>query len=367
MFLRWPRPDTFRETPLMPTLLAPVKLTLYLAVGATRPDGFHSLTAVFCALDEGDAVSVDPAPRLSLRCEPPVGVPDEENLAWRAAVAMGEAFGRSPDVAVGVVKRVMAGAGLGGGSGDAAAVIAAIAALWGADRDDPRLEAVARDLGADVAFLLRGGCAVYGGRGDVFKRALPLPPVHFAVASPGAPVPTGAAYAAFDAGARAGAPGPRAVTDAICLRDPAALGAALFNNMDAAALGLVPAIGDALTAMRATAGCLGASLAGSGSAVFGVFADAAAADAAVSGMSSRGWWSFAARLRHSVVAAARADARRRSAVPGRPPVGAGRSSRVCREAPRSGEDMEAGGAARVRGSRMRTFGTNGGATWMSRR
>jgi 4-diphosphocytidyl-2-C-methyl-D-erythritol kinase len=278
----------------MPSLLAPVKLTLYLAVGATRPDGFHSLTAVFCTLDAGDVVSVESASGLSLRCDPPVGVPDEENLAWRAAVAMGEAFGRSPDVAVGIEKRVMAGAGLGGGSADAAAVIAAIAAMWEVDRDDPRLEAVARGLGADVAFLRRGGCAVYGGRGDVFKRALPLPPVHFAVASPGEPVPTGAAYATFDAGPRVAAPGPRSVTDAICLRDPAALGAALFNNMDAAALGLVPAIGDTLAAMRASVGCLGASLAGSGSSVFGVFADATAADAAAAGMAARGWWSFAA-------------------------------------------------------------------------
>jgi 4-diphosphocytidyl-2-C-methyl-D-erythritol kinase len=281
----------------MPALVAPVKLTLYLAVGAARPDGYHTVAAVFCALDEGDVVRVEPASGLSLCCEPPVGVPDEENLAWRAAVAMGQAFGRSPDFAIGIDKRIMAGAGLGGGSSDAAAVIAAIAALWKADRDDPRLESVARGVGADVAFLLRGGCAVYGGRGDVLKRSLPVPPAHFAVASAGGPVPTGAAYAAFDAEPRPAAPGPRALTDAACFRDPAALGAALFNNMEGAARRLEPAIGDTLAAMMASEGCLGASVAGSGSAVFGVFADAVSAGAASEHMSGRGWWSFASAPR----------------------------------------------------------------------
>lgn len=281
----------------MTTLIAPAKLTLYLAVGAVRPDSYHAVTAVFCALEAGDLVSVEPAGRLSLVCEPSVGVPAEQNLAWRAAEAMGETFGRTPAFAIRLDKRIMAGAGLGGGSGDAAAVIAAIAAAWEADRDDPRLEAVARSLGADVAFPLRGGCAVYTGRGDVLKRTLPVPPIHLAIVSAGEPVSTAAAYAAFDEEPRTAAPGPRAVTDAIVFRDTAALGAALFNNMAAAACRIVPAVAETLAFVEAAEGCLGATVAGSGSSVFGVFADPGAAETAAVAAVARGWWSLATRPR----------------------------------------------------------------------
>jgi 4-diphosphocytidyl-2-C-methyl-D-erythritol kinase len=278
-------------------LIAPAKLNLFLVVGAVRPDGYHSVTTVLTALDAGDAVSVSPADSLTVVCEPDVGVPQTENLAWRAAVAMGEAFGRRPDVSVRIEKRIPAGAGLGGGSSDAAAVIAALAADWQVDRADPRLETVARSLGADVPFFLRGGCGVYAGRGDTLRRTLPAAVGHFAIISPGVPVSTAAAYAAFDALETGPRPAPSAVSDAVCFRDPVALGAALFNNMTAASVGLVPVVGDALAFMKAAEGCLGAAMAGSGSAVFGIFADEAHAGAAAAEASERGWWSMTARPR----------------------------------------------------------------------
>ncbi|HEY5468750.1 MAG TPA: hypothetical protein VIK85_06625 [Coriobacteriia bacterium] len=281
----------------MSSLIAPAKLTLYLAVGQTRPDGYHALAVVFCALEDGDSVHVEPAPRLSLACEADVGVAEQDNLAWRAAVAMGDAFGRSPDFAVRIEKRIPAGGGLGGGSGDAAAVIASIAASWGVDRDDPRLEAAARTVGADVAFPLRGGCAVYAGRGDVLKRTLPVPPIHLAVVSAGEPVSTAAAYEAFDEQPRLAVPGPRSVTDALVFRDPAALGAALFNNMTATACSLAPSVAETLSFVQSAEACLGAAVAGSGSAVFGVFAEPETAQAAAQAAAARGWWSLATRPR----------------------------------------------------------------------
>jgi len=275
------------------TLIAPAKVNPYLAVGALRPDGYHAVITVLLALEFGDLVTIAPAETLSLVCEPDVGVPAEQNLAWRAAVAMGEAFGRTPAVAIRVEKRIPAGAGLGGGSSDAAAVMAALAAAWEVDREDPRLETVARSLGADVPFFLRGGCAVYAGRGDQLKRPLPAQQGHYAIVAPGVPVPTASAYAAFDALEQPGAPGPRAVTDAACFQDLGAMGAGLYNNMTAPSIGLVPVIGDALAFMAGSAGCLGAAMAGSGSAVFGVFGTEAEAASVARTASERGWWSVA--------------------------------------------------------------------------
>lgn len=281
----------------MTTLLAPAKLNLFLSIGDVRPDGFHAVTAVNAVLDFGDDVTVEPADRLQLVCEPGVGVPDDENLAWRAAVAMGAACERDPAFRIGVVKRIPAGAGLGGGSSDAAAVIAAIAAQWGLDRTDVRLDAVARSLGADVALFLHGGCGVYAGRGDVLRRRLPVPVGHAAIVWPGAHISTAAAYRAFDEADREPRPAPSAMTDAICFRDVDAIGAALHNNMTATSVALAPVTGDALAFMQGAPGCRGAAMAGSGSAVFGIFADAPAARAAADAAAGSGWWSAATAFR----------------------------------------------------------------------
>jgi 4-diphosphocytidyl-2-C-methyl-D-erythritol kinase len=281
----------------MTTLTAPAKLNLFLVAGDIRPDGYHSVTTVLSALDAGDGITVEPAQRLSLSCEPDVGVPLERNLAWLAAVAMGDAFGREPSFAIRVDKRIPTGAGLGGGSADAAAVIAAIAADWGAERSDVRLETVARSLGADVPFFLRGGCGVYAGRGDVLRRRLPACPGHFAVVHPGVSISTATAYRAFDESPRQPRPSVRAVTDAVCFQDVGALGAALYNNMTPAAVGLAPAVAEALGFMSTMPGCLGSAMAGSGSAVFGLFADPVEADSAAAEAAERGWWSLAARPR----------------------------------------------------------------------
>lgn len=274
---------------------APAKLNLYLAVGDLLPEGYHSVVTVLVALDLADRVTVEPAARLSLECEPDVGVAPSENLGWRAAVAMGQAFDRSPDFAIRIEKHVPAGAGLAGGSADAAAVIAAVAAAWEIRRDDARLQTVAAALGADVPFALRGGCGSYAGKGATFRRTLHLPTCHFAIIKGEEAVSTAAAYAAFDEIGRTGAPGPRHVSDALAFRDVPALGAALYNNMTAAAIRLVPSIADSISFVSAAPGCSGAALCGSGSAVFGVFAEADDAHRVAEVARARGMWSTVAR------------------------------------------------------------------------
>lgn len=274
---------------------APAKLNLYLAVGDLLPSGYHSVTTVLVALDLADRVTVTPAPELSLVCEPEVGVGACDNLGWRAAVAMGEAFGSSPDFAIRIDKIVPAGAGLAGGSADAAAVIAAMASMWDVSRHDPRLESVASSLGADVPFALRGGCAIYRGRGATFGRALRPPRAYFAIIKGDEAVSTAAAYSAFDLTPREPAPGSRYVANALAFEDTPALGAALYNNMAPAAIHLVPGIENALAFMRTADGCHGSALCGSGSAVFGLFSDEEHARSVASAARERGMWSAVAR------------------------------------------------------------------------
>lgn len=269
---------------------APAKVNLYLRVGARRPDGYHDVDTVLQTLEIGDEVEVSPADRFSFSCEPDLGLPPEANLAHRAATVLAEAVGRPLDVAVRIAKRLPAGAGLGGGSSDAAAVLRALVRLWDL-RDTGGLERrVAVSLGADVPFFLEGGCALYGGRGDALVRRLPWVPMDVVLVWPGEPVPTPAAYAAFDRMLSPAAPDPSTLLAALEGGEPGAVMAAVHNDLGEAAVGLVPATGHALALLRGADGALGAAVCGSGAGVFGIFADRATATAGAVSARERGWW-----------------------------------------------------------------------------
>lgn len=162
------------------------KLTLSLRITGTRADGYHELDAVMVSIDEPhDTLTISPAARTSLVVTGPfaAGVPaDASNLAWRAADACGAT------VEITVHKGIPSGAGLGGGSADAAAVLVALGA-------DP---ALAPALGADVAFCMRGGRARVCGIGDVVEPVEPHP-LSIVVAAPPFGCVTADVYRAWDA------------------------------------------------------------------------------------------------------------------------------------------------------------------------
>lgn len=274
---------------------APAKVNLYLEVGAVRTDGYHDVITVLQTIELHDDVCVRESDSLRVQCIPDLGIPAEENLGARAASALASELGREPYVDIRIVKRIPHGAGLGGGSSDAAAVLLALSRIWAVDHANPVLREVAAGLGADVPFFLDGGTALYDGRGDRFVRELPSPQIDVVVVKPDAPVSTAEAYAAFDRSVRTAAPGARGIADACRSGDPAALGAALFNNMTDASMSLVPDIADALAWMRAARDVLGVSMCGSGSAVFGLFPDATSAAGAAEEAGRMGWWSRASR------------------------------------------------------------------------
>jgi 4-diphosphocytidyl-2-C-methyl-D-erythritol kinase len=274
---------------------APAKVNLFLGVGAIRPDGYHSVETVLHTLELSDTVSLSPADALTLSCDPNVGVPAEDNLAYRAAQEFARQFEIEVLLDIRVVKRIPWGAGLGGGSSDAAAVLVGLAYWAGLPLEDERLLSVARLLGADVPFLLAGGAAHMDGRGDqLVQRAEPFEaPV--VLVKPAAVVPTAAAYAAFDAAPRPSGDS-RGVLDALRSQDAALLGAALANNMTDASCQLVPQIGEAISWLHAENDVLGVAMAGSGSAVFALCAEPCTTQRLAEEASQRGWWATATRL-----------------------------------------------------------------------
>jgi 4-diphosphocytidyl-2-C-methyl-D-erythritol kinase len=255
--------------------LAPAKLNLCLYLGPSRPDGLHELCSLFEPLALADLIEVSEADADEVVC-PGVG---GENLAARALAALRErGWSRSP-LRIEIEKRVPVAAGLGGGSGDAAAVLRLAAGELG---DLPELAA---ELGADVPSQLRPALALVRGAGERVE-PLPAPTPHAAVLLPdGGGLSTAAVFAAAD---RLGVGRPAEELDQLAaeLRRVAGDGASplsypelLVNDLEPAARSLRPAIGEALDALRA-AGAPVALLSGSGPTAVGLFPDLAAARAA---------------------------------------------------------------------------------------
>lgn len=276
-------------------VLAPAKVNLCLSVGAVRADGYHEVDTVMHTLDLADQIQVTPADSLSLECVPSVGVSNERNTAWRAAVAFAAAFDIPPHFRIRVDKRIPHEAGLGGGSSDAAAVIAALALLNGIEPADSRCVSAAQCIGADVPFFLAGACAQLGGRGDELVAALPPLRVPVVLVRPEASVSTAAAYAAFDANPQPPVP-LEPVVAALRSADPASLGASLANNLAVAAGSVAPSISPVLAWLADQPGTLGSLLAGSGSAIFAITDSDDAADRIAAQAASKGWWSCSTHL-----------------------------------------------------------------------
>lgn len=274
------------------TIAAPAKINLFLGVGRRRADGYHAVTTVAHALELADTVRLTPSDALTLTCDTDLGIPPEDNLAFRAARAFARAYDVDVLVDIELTKRIPSRAGLGGGSADAAAVLAGLAHWADLPLGDPILVGAARSLGADCAFALVGGAALMRGRGDELARRLPAIHAHVALLKPPSPVLTGDAYRAFDE-APLPVGDPRPVIDALRSGDLPELGANLANNMTAVSSALVPDITKALAWVRSRKGVLGAAMAGSGSAVFAICEDAASAKAIADGSHPHGWWSAA--------------------------------------------------------------------------
>jgi 4-diphosphocytidyl-2-C-methyl-D-erythritol kinase len=197
---------------LVVTIPAPAKLNLFLAVTGRRPDGFHDLVSVVVPLDWGDTLTVTPASEarpaaLRLACDDPAVPADGTNLVLVAARAFARATGRNDAVDFSLVKRIPAGAGLGGGSSDAAAALQALNRLAGGPLSPEALAAVAAEVGSDCPLFLRPGPVVMRGRGErvepLAAAAVRLCGRRVLVVKPGFGISTPWAYGALARGAPA--------------------------------------------------------------------------------------------------------------------------------------------------------------------
>ena len=251
-------------------LRAPAKVNLTLEILARRDDGYHTLRSVMVPIGIYDVIAVAAAERPAFTCS--AGELTADNLVTRALRVAG--FGGAP-FAIDLVKAIPIGAGLGGGSSDAAAIVGA--AMRGTFGIPPAHDwiALARDIGSDVPFFLTGTGALVEGTGERLTALGALPAWWVVVVAPAVHVDTGDAYRRL-AEARVATPAPPRVrtgsaslklVEAVQRGDYDGAVAHLTNDFEPIVCAAYPAVADALAALRA-AGAPHAMLSGSGGASF---------------------------------------------------------------------------------------------------
>ncbi len=234
------------------TLEAHAKINWTLEVLGDRPDGYHDLRSIVLPIPLHDVVTLDETD--DIVCEmSALEVPMEGNLAYRAAVALREVAGVARGVRIVIEKRIPAGAGLGGGSADAAAVLNGLNRLWGLHLPEAELCAIAARVGSDVPALTLNGPVLMEGRGERVSRLTTrqladLPHMDdIVVFTPGIFSATSAVYRAFREADRGRGP----------------------NDLQPAAIRLYPGIGEAICRLERQ-GLRRVTMSGSGSAIYGV-------------------------------------------------------------------------------------------------
>ncbi len=289
-----------RPHPGLPTgasgrvIRAAAKVNLFLEVLGKRADGFHEIATLIVPVNLYDTLEVQPAAggELRLVCDPPTVPAGPTNLVWKAADELRRAFGVTAGADIRLTKRIPHEAGLGGGSSDAAAAIAALNAVWGLNRGIRELAPVAAAVGSDVPVFLtvrpgwvalsesdirsdsRRESATLGGwctgRGEIVTPVPVGAPLHLVIVKPPVGCPTAEVYKRVTV-----PPSPRAggaALEALASGDPTRVAAALHNRLQPAAFDLQPAVRRVYDALN-SCGPLGCLLSGSGACVFAVCRD----------------------------------------------------------------------------------------------
>jgi len=283
---------------------APAKVNLFLHVGSLRADGFHPICSLMAFADIGDRLTAASTDRFELRIEGPTrdqAPAGDDNLVTRAARALFAKAGiAEPTLRLTLHKSLPAEAGLGGGSSDAAAALRLLRTELGLVVSDDGLQAVAAQLGSDVPACLLARPVLAQGRGERLTPACGLPELPAVLVRPPVSASTAAVYRAFDEGHAAHASAhAQALPDG--LGSPAAAAEFLLtcrNDLEAPAVALQPAIGEALDQLRSAPETLLARMSGSGSACFALCADDAAAAALADRLRALrpSWWVQVCRL-----------------------------------------------------------------------
>lgn len=272
-------------------LLSPAKINLFLAVTGKRPDGYHELYMLMCGISLYDTITLifdadSRSQKISVLCDAPDVPSDESNLAHKAASLFFKHLGIRGSVDIFIEKKIPAGAGLGGGSSNAATVLSGLNQHYGFPFSREKLMEIGLSLGADVPFFIFGKPAIATGIGEKLEAYKRLSPFKVLLIFPGFSVSTASVYKKFNLGLT------------MCKKEIISLpfkdrafnpACHLCNDLEAVTASLYPEI-ITIKSLLSEQGAQGALMSGSGSAVFGFFSDAETAEAAKRNFSQNKKW-----------------------------------------------------------------------------
>ncbi len=250
------------------------KVNLSLDVVNRREDGYHNLEMVMHTINLWDILTVSferaHATQLVLSTSSGFLPTDDKNLCAKAARLFLETAGISANVTIHIQKNIPVGAGLGGGSSDAAGTLLALSKLSGNPLSASQLTAIAKQIGADVPFFLYGGCMLATGIGEVLSPLPRLKGTTILIAKPKYGISTPAVYKNLVLDEKTPHPDTKSVIEAIKTNDLKQLAASAGNVLETAVCGKYPEINQYKNIMK-SCGAIYALMSGSGSSVFGVF------------------------------------------------------------------------------------------------
>lgn len=258
-------------------VLSPAKVNLFLKVISRRADGYHEISSLMqpVSLYDEISISVDAGEGISVRCGNDRVPEGRENLAFKAAELILQYTGIKRNLSIEILKRIPVGAGLGGGSSNAAATLMGLNSILNAGLDDKELMGLGARIGSDVPFFILKSPAMARGRGEVLER-VKLPHFTYILINPGFHVSTAWAYNNLDLTKKA--------EDNILayseetLKDVSKIREFLENDLEAVTLRKYPEISK-IKSTLVKAGAWGALMSGSGPTVFGIFPEGSASRA----------------------------------------------------------------------------------------
>ncbi len=280
-------------------VVAPAKINLFLWVGERRADGLHEVSTVMQSVSLADELAITRSDDVSLDVTPPGSAPeDESNHVVGAVRALRGACSNGSGAALHLSKKIPAGAGLGGGSADAAAALIGLNEQWSCGLSKKALEKLGATIGSDVPFCIRGGTAGGIGAGERLGPLISKEPLWWVIAKPEGSLSTADVYKRFDelGGQGPSDPDPVDLADALARGELQRIATALSNDLEQAAVSLLPGL-DSMRGALIDAGAIGAVMSGSGPAWCGLARDEAHAN------------EIASRLKEEFVAVARSEER----------------------------------------------------------
>ncbi|WP_420561090.1 4-(cytidine 5'-diphospho)-2-C-methyl-D-erythritol kinase [Tepidicaulis sp.] len=272
---------------------APAKINLTLEILGRRTDGYHELASLVVFAEAGDRLWAAPSDTLTLEVEGSFAgsLSDEDNLVLKAAKLLQEKAGVTAGAALKLEKNLPVASGIGGGSADAAATLRALNRLWALGLSPQDLAGIGKELGADVPVCIESRSAFMTGIGERLSPVALPDGLHLLLVNCGTPLSTGSVFKELGAGAYDGrgqdAPEPfdnfREFADWLAEHD---------NDLQGAAVSLLPELEEVLGAIRVQPGCHLARMSGSGATCFGLFDDAGRLEKAAARLADArpNWW-----------------------------------------------------------------------------